>query len=225
MNVLAIFSSPCGLNGAALNLGFTVRALTRRGHTVHVLCRRRDEAAEYLEQNGAQTVFFNLPLGMNTSHLLEVSHPAFRTTIIQNIKDVFRVLIGFPLTLHLLRKIRPDVLFLMDITFPQCALAGFLARIPVVCEAQAELIRGWIGIRRHLLVAILSRCDRMFGITARHVAPFSGRSENPALFQVIPNSVMLPKKFPMDLPDVLQDTINRELVLFVGGVTTYKGLC
>lgn len=224
MKLLAIFSSPCGLNGAAINLGFTVQALTRRGHAVHVLCRKRDEASAYLEQCGARTLFFNTPLGMNTTLLLESSHPPIRTTLLQNLKDVWRVLVGFPLTLLLIGKLRPDALFLMDITFPQCALAAFAARLPVVCGVQAELIRGRFGFRRRRLASLLNRCDRMFGITSIHIAPFLEYGRDPATTMVIPNSVNVPATRQSGLPDVLRDTTTRDLVLFAGGVTGYKGI-
>lgn len=224
MNILAIFSSPCGLNGAAINLGLAVQALTQSGHTVHTLCRKRDEASTYLEQCGARTLFFNFPLGMNTTVLLESSRPRLSTTLLQNLKDIGRILAGFPLTLFLIRKLRPDLLFLMDITFPQCALAAFAMRLPVVCEVQAELIRGRFGLRRRWLAAILNRCDRMFGITPSHVAPFLEYGRSPATTLVIPNSVSTPASQPAGLPNVLRDTTTRDLILYTGGVTGYKGI-
>lgn len=223
MVILAIFSSPCGLNGAAINLGFTVQVLTRRGHQVHVLCRRPDLASAHLEQCGARTVFFDLPLGMNTTLLLESQNPPPWKTALQNLKDILRVVVGVPLTWRLVKALRPDVVFLMDVVFPQCALAAFATRVPVVCEAQEQLIRGWFGLRRRLVTAILGRCDRIFGITPAHVAPFADRGRAAGTLTVIPNSVTLPKGWQPAQSEALRDTTGRDVVLFCGGTNVNKG--
>ncbi len=223
MVVLTVFSSPCGLNGAAINLGVTVGALTARGHTVYVLCRKPDQASAHLERCGARLLFFNLPLGMNTTLLLESRAASRWRVCVQNLKDILRVAIGMPLTWLLIRRLRPDVVFLMDITFPQCALVAIATGTPLVCQAQEQLIRGRLGLRRGLVLAILGRSDRLFGITSRHVAPFLAKGRQRQQIEVIPNAVSLPEDWRPTPSTVLDATEARHVLLFCGGANPNKG--
>ena len=223
MKVFAIFSSPCGLNGAALNLGSTVHALVGRGHEVVVLCRRPDTASEHLARCGARLIFFNLPLGMNANILLESSDPSLARVVTHHVKDVLRAVVGFPLALYYLSHERPDVFFLMDITFPQCALAGYLWHIPVICEVQEQLIKGRFGLRRRCLIAIYRKCACMFGITAAHIAPFIEKTKTGKWRTTIPNTIAFPPEGLSAESEVLQGMGKRELLLYVGGVNVNKG--
>lgn len=223
MKILVIFSSPCGLNGAALNLGTSIRALVAHGHEVVVLCLRPDAASRHFAEGGARLLFFDLPLGMNTTLLLESSAPSLFRVVVQNLKDVIRAFVGFPLTLQLIGRERPDALFLMDVTFPQCALAGFIRRLPVVCEVQEQLIRGRFGLRRRALVALYRRCARMFGITAEHLRPLLALGQDKNWAVTIPNTISIPAGWSPGDSDVLKGAEGRELLLYAGGVNANKG--
>ena len=224
MKILAIFSSPCGLNGAAKNLGFTVKSLVEANHKVHILCVAPDGASRFLEACGATVLFCPIPLGMNTSLLLERSAVPLRRIMVQNAKDIARFVVGFIQSCRLIKSLNPDILFSIDITLPQCALAGMLMRRKVVNQVQAELIRGRWGIRRRALIGLFSRCHLLFGITQKHLAPFRGRSRERGWTEVIPNTVGRPDTLlpPADA-ELLGLPAARLVIGYFGGVSRNNG--
>jgi glycosyltransferase involved in cell wall biosynthesis len=165
---------------------------------------------------------------MNTTTILEDTPYSFLTTVKQNLKDPLRLIAGFLITIYYLLRLKPDVLFLCDVTFPQCALAGFVMRTPTVCEAQAEVIRGRWGIRRRCVVKLLNKCDKLFGITARHIESFVQMSANTDKVAVIHNTIDVADydrlassrthhKSPLD------GIAGKRIVSYFGGATLIKG--
>jgi glycosyltransferase involved in cell wall biosynthesis len=209
-------------------MGFVIRALVSRGHSVVVLNRYDDDGSRFLRECGARTICINAPLKMNTTAILEDAHYSLPIRVKQLLKEPLRLVAGFGLTLFYLAKLRPDVLFLSDITFPQCALAGFLLGTPTVCEAQAELICGRWGLRRRVVLAILRHCKKILGITPRHIGPFIESSTDPTRCVVIRNTIDAtdlaeqgPRQ-PWD-PPFASALAGKRIVSYFGGATFIKG--
>jgi len=225
--IFAIHSS-WGRGGNTINLGFAVKTLVRKGHTVIVLNRYKDEGSLFLEECGARTMNINFPLKMNTTAILEDVDLSLIMIIKQNLKDLLRIIVGFVLTFYYLRKIKPDILFLTDVTFPQCAIVGFLMGVPTVCNIQAEIIHGRWGIRRYFLIKIINKCDRIFGITRAHIKPFVEKSLDKEKFEVIHNTIQIEEhdKFKhtndnewlsLEIPE------GKYIISYFGGASIIKG--
>ncbi|MCL5067049.1 MAG: glycosyltransferase [Thaumarchaeota archaeon] len=142
-----------------------------------------------MEECGAKLLYLNFPLKMNTTTILESSNPPLWRVIVQNLKEPLKFVVGFIITLYYLRKLKPSILFLSDSTFPQCLVAGLLTDTRTVAEIQAEIIRGKWSIRRHLLVWIYRKCDRIFGITGSVILPFLRDATDQFKISVIPNTI------------------------------------
>jgi glycosyltransferase involved in cell wall biosynthesis len=208
-------------------MGFIVRSLVNQGHTVIVLNRYDDEGSQFLRECGAQTICINAPLKMNTTAILEDAEYSVLIMVRRLLKEPLRLVAGFFLTLYYLWRLRPDVLFLSDVTFPQCAFAGFVLGVPTVCQVQAELIRGRWGVRRRIVLAVLGRCRKIFGITPRHIAPFAAASADPTRCTVIRNTVdVAAAAVAADRPSTgspLNAIAGKRVVSYFGGATLIKG--
>src|SRR5258708_7210534 len=172
MIVLAIHSG-WQLGGSTLNLGFIVKTLVSRSHTVFVLNRESsDEGSRYLERCGAHMLYFpRFSLRMNTTTILESVQSGFVEELRTTVKDFAKLVTGVLLAFKYIRSVKPDILFVTDSALPQFVQAAKWSHIPVVCEVQAELIRGRYGFRRKIYTYLLRRSDRVFGITRFHVEP------------------------------------------------------
>ena len=224
MTIFAIHSS-WGRGGSTINLAFIVKTLVGKGHKVIVLNHLKDEGSDLLKKYGARTIHINFPLKMNTTAILENTDISLFMIIKQNLKDILRLIVGFVLTFYYLLKIKPDILFLTDVTFPQCAVVGFILGVPTVCNIQAEIIRGRWGIRRHFLIKVINKCNKIFGITSAHIKPLVEKSLDKKKFSVIHNTIQTTEQKPsrndewltLNIPD------DKKIVSYFGGASCIKG--
>lgn len=227
MVILAIHSGT-QLGGSTLNLGFIVKSLIRRSHRVYALNRyQEDEGSRYLEQCGAQLVYFRwFSLRMNTTTILESSQSPLAREIVTTIYDIAKWFTGLYLTVKYIRKFRPDILFVTESALPQCVVAARLFQIPVVCELQAELIKGRFGFRRAFYIGLLKRSDRIFGITRFHVEPFQTSSIGDGSVRVIPNTVdreVVESVSEFDLRATYGIRAKKKIASYFGGASPIKG--
>ena len=212
-----------------MNLGFVVKNLVRNSHKVYVLNRYEDdEGSRYLKRCGAELFYFPaFSLKMNTTTILESSESSVKLEIVKTIHDIIKLFAGFYLAVKYIFKYKPDVLYLTESAFPQCILAARLLKTPIVCELQAELIKGRLGIRRTLYVKLLSKSNILFGITRFHIEPFLKTARRSDNVYVIPNTI------DVDLLEALPDKTNirtafnipkeKKIVCYFGGVSPIKG--
>ncbi len=218
------FHSYSGLDGSTMNLGFITKSLIRGGHSVFIVSRVKDAGSLFLKSLGANLIYVKFPLRMNTTIINESQHFNVFENIILFVKDILRFIIGLIITFYCIRKLQPNCIFLVDCTFPQCAIMGFIMKIPVVSEIQAELVKGYIGLRRRLLISIINKSRIIFGITKHHLEPFIERGLNaPDKYYVISNTVI------DDAKSVSDDSINQwvlekdKVISFFGGASQIKG--
>jgi len=225
MKILAIHST-WQRTGSTLNLGFITNVLVKGGDTLYILNRYKEPSSVYLEECGAKLLYFNFPLKMNTTIYLEKSNPSIGKIIKQNFKEPFRFIIGFFLALHYINKLKPDILFLVDSTFPQCLLAGRIKKIKIVGEIQAELIQGKWGLRRKALVSIYNKCDVLLGITNYIISPFQNKTtkHKPKIY-IIPNTIESDfEKQSLVLDGFDKPIKDYKIISFFGGSDEKKGI-
>jgi glycosyltransferase involved in cell wall biosynthesis len=228
MVILSIHSG-WQLGGSTLNLGFVVKNLVQSSHKVYVLNRYQDdEGSRYLKHCGAELFYFpKFSLKMNTTTILESSESSVKLEIVKTLHDIVKVFAGFYLAVKYILKYKPDVLYLTESAFPQCILAAKCLRTPIVCELQAELIKGRLGIRRALYIKLLSRSDALFGITRFHVEPFLKASRRRDHIYVIPNTIdvdlLAALPVQMDIRTAYDIPKEKKLVCYFGGVSHIKG--
>jgi len=224
MKILAIHST-WERNGSTLNLGFVTKVLVNSGHQVYILNRFKENGSIFLEKCGGKLIYFGFPLKMNTTIYLEKSNPSLGRILIQNSKEPLRFILGFLITLYYILKIRPNVLFLADSTFPQCLIAGKLLNIKIIGEIQAELIEGKLGIRRNLIIYLYKKCDVLFGITESIMSPLLNANKiNKDKLMIIPNTIELELNRDKSEADELKiDNENYKIISFFGGSDEKKG--
>jgi glycosyltransferase involved in cell wall biosynthesis len=227
MIVLAIHSG-WQLGGSTLNLGFIVKTLVSRSHTVFVLNREpADEGSRYLERCGARLLYFpRFSLRMNTTTILESAQCGFVEELRTTVKDCVKLVTGLFLAFKYIRRVKPDILFVTDSALPQFVQAAKWSHIPVVCELQAELIRGRFGLRRRIYTYLLRRADWVFGITRFHVEPFQTFPNRDGKVTVIPNTVDCDAdggRPEFDIHTAYGIPRGKKVVSYFGGASQVKG--
>ncbi len=226
MVVLAIHSG-VQLGGSTLNAGFAIKSLTQRSHRVHALNRYEDdEGSRYLRRCGAEMVYFpGFSLKMNTTTILESTDPSLKRELITTVQDVVKWVTGFFLTITHIWRYAPDVVYLTESALLQCALAARCLRVPVVCEMQAELIRGRWGLRRSFYLGLLKSVDIVYGITPFHVQPLLEGSARERDVRVIPNTID-PTSCAGQARDIhaaFTVPAHKKIVAYFGGASPSKG--
>ncbi len=227
MIVLAIHSGS-ELGGSTLNLGFIVKTLVSRSHTVFVLNREpSDEGSRYLERCGARLLYFPpFSLRMNTTTILESVRCGFVKELRTTLEDFVKLVTGLLLALRYIKRIRPAILLVTDSALPQFVQVAKWLHIPVICELQAELIRGRYGLRRKIYTYLLRRSDRVFGITRFHIEPFQTSPSRDGRVTVIPNTVDCEAVGEMpefDIRTAYGIPKEKKVVSYFGGASQVKG--
>jgi glycosyltransferase involved in cell wall biosynthesis len=225
MRILAIHTGS-QLDGSTRNLGFIVETLVRRGHTVDVVNRSKDnESSLYLNRCGATLHYFSrFSLRMNTTTILESSDASLVREAITAVHDVIKWFAGIYITAKYIRQCRPDVVFVTESALPQCVLTSKLMGVPVVCELQAEMIRGRLGLRRTFYMSVVRRADRIFGITSTHIKPFLTHRAGAEKVSVIPNTVERDRGHSViDIREKYSIPARYKIVSYFGGAIPIKG--
>ncbi len=223
--ILAFFSSPCGLNGAAHNFLFVVNTLKANNYDVYCVVAKKDVVYERLLELGARCIYFPIPLGMNTTTILESSDFPIIYRIKQNLKDIIRFFSGSFIYIWEAIKVRPNYIYLMDITFPQIIIANVFFKKNIISEVQGQLINGKIGLRKKILIWLFRRSEKMFGITEKHIHPFKD-SKQDNKYQVIYNSYEINKENEANSNNCSVNKIiddGRKTIIYLGGMNPNKG--
>jgi glycosyltransferase involved in cell wall biosynthesis len=226
MRVLAIHSG-WQLGGSTLNAGFAIKTLARRGHAVVILNRyQHDEGSRYLQRCGAELIWFEkFSLKMNTTTILESGEATLAREFITTLQDIVKWFTGLYLTVKYVRRYRPDIVYVTDAALPQCIVAARGLGVPVICELQAELIRGRWGLRRAIYRWLLAKADRLFAITRFHLEPFAPADRCTHAPSVIPNTIDrdLQASTPVDIRKCYGIPEGKKVISFFGGASPIKG--
>lgn len=168
------------MTGSSLYINQYVTTLIENKVEVHIIARRNDEMSVYFSSKGACLhccdISFNLKVA---SYDIKYKSHGYM------IKDIFKFIVGFFVSLFYLLQIKPSIVVIGDIVRPQSILAAKILNKYIVTLVQCTPSQG--KVKKIFLKKIMRLSDKIVGITKHHISLFGSLDDVTKL--VIPNTI------------------------------------
>lgn len=220
-----------GISGATISMGYLIEKFIERGFSVGVLTNKDRDSGSYLVQLGAEIIPYSSSLLKSivmTFHFTNNTRLLSAQWFKNLFKDFLSFINGMLLSVKIINKYNPDILYLNEYVTIQFALFAKLKSIPVVVHIRSMFIQQKPDGRRWLLKKILREIPAYnFAITELEAKQISGEEKK------IDNIIVIPEflnKSDFELLPVLPETRqkfgvseNENIVTFLGGISSIKG--
>lgn len=140
-------------------------------------------------------------------------------------KNFIKIIYGMILIFNLIRKERPDVVYLNEYVVIQCAVVSYLMGLVTVTHIRSNFVKGTFGVRRSILKKLLVRFnDFVFAISKQDLKQVKeehkklkviGEFLDEDNFKVVNNAAELKSKLGINT--------DSKIILFIGGISPMKG--
>lgn len=216
--------------GSSISMIYLMKEFIKNNFEVYSISNRKKELNNRLTSLGVNVICNKVRLMINThfSNNKKFYSLSGFLSILNAIKRVFYTL-GY--SFYILKKIKPDYVYINEHVVFHFAFVSKLLKIPSVIHIRSQILKGVFGIRRSLVMrAILKYNEYIFAITELEAKQFSNylKKNERDKIKVIPefldddnflnnyNKKELLKKYALS-------GINNTIILFVGGFSKIKG--
>jgi glycosyltransferase involved in cell wall biosynthesis len=145
------------------------------------------------------------------------------------IQVYYRFVKGVVIAIKIIKKVKPDLIYVNEYVLLQFALAGKLLGIPAVTHIRSPFLKGFWGIRKKILSKLVLYCNqKVFAITQLEAKQISDCVKDSK------NKLMIVKEFlneenfniNYDLKKIKNNLgieENRKIILMLGGIERTKG--
>jgi glycosyltransferase involved in cell wall biosynthesis len=141
----------------------------------------------------------------------------------------FRLFKGTIIAYSIIRKAKPDLVYVNEYVLIQFAIAAKLQKITAVTHIRSQFLRGTIGFRKKLLSKILLKCnEKIFAITPQEANQIIVKSINQKnKIIVVPeflNDENFRKNYPLvELKKTFGINESKKIIVMLGGIEKVKG--
>jgi glycosyltransferase involved in cell wall biosynthesis len=217
-------------NGSTVSMEYLVRGFAAAGFEVSVLTWKQEERAKGELRKSARLI--DGRWGILTSptmcvHFTYTASPLSWAGMRNIAKDVIKFVLGFLRVRTVIRRERPDIVYLNEYSVIQAAVAARMCGVPAVVHVRSRMLEGKWGIRRWILSRLVLRyADAIFAITAIEAEQWKARESEHRKIAVVGEFVPLDRPTTSDRTALLKDfglPADRKLIVMVGGVMAIKG--
>ena len=225
--VLFIDSDP-GFSGSTVSMNFLIKAFIRDGYEIGVVTCKQPFDIDEFEINGIKAILIKNNLYLHLHFTNRFTIFSFKG-IYFILQLVFRLIKGIIIAINILRKTKPDLVYVNEYVLLQFAIAARILGIPSVTHIRSLFLKGTFGIRKKLLSFLLLMCnEKVFAITnqeAQQITKYIMDKQNKIV--VIPE-FLNNDNFNMNY-DINQTKLSlgieetRSVLLMLGGIEKVKG--
>jgi glycosyltransferase involved in cell wall biosynthesis len=220
-----------GFTGSTISLKYIVEKFTTNNVEVYIATEKDRNDYSFYEKIGARVI--PIPKGKLTTMSMYLCFTNTLTVFsLQGIKvflyDAIKFFYGIFIFYFLIRKIKPDLLYVNEYVILQASIAAKMLGIPTVMHIRSRIINGTFGFRRYLLTRLsLFTSNTLIAITEIEAKPFLISSLSQNKVKVV--GEFLDKENFRSYPDLSSLKISyglptdKILVLMLGGIFPIKG--
>lgn len=218
-------------SGSVVSMSYLVKGFVRNNFRVIVLSKLGDRGRTYFESLGAEAIFYSNSNLKSISLSFHISDKTKFLSIqwIKNlVKDILYFFNGIILSVKIINKIKPDLIYINEYVAIQFVLYARIKSIPVVVHIRSLFIDQKYNLRIFLLKKVLQRLTSLnIAITSLEASQI-GKWEkikyktlvipeflDDSDFEVPKNTSKIKSKFNINITD--------KVVLFLGGISEIKG--
>lgn len=217
-------------NGATVSMEYLVRGFALAGFDVVVLSWKQEEWTKTLLKKSARMI--DGRWGPLTSPTMSVhfsyTAPALSWRGMRNIaKDCIKFVLGFFRVRTVIRRERPDVVYLNEYSVVQAALAARTSGLPVAMHVRSRMLEETFGLRRRILSRMVLRwTDAVFAITKIEAEQFKARPEEAKKVFVVGEFVPQVRESAAEgagLRNAFGLPADKKIVAMMGAIQEMKG--
>lgn len=217
-------------NGSTVSMEYLVRGFAREGFEVVVLSWKKEEWAKTLLNQSARMI--DGRWGPLTSPTMSVhfsyTAPALSWAGMRNIaKDCIKFVLGFCRVRTMIRRVRPDVVYLNEYSVIQAALAARTCGTPAAVHVRSRMLEEKFWLRRRILSGMVLRwTDAVFAITKIEAEQFKARPEEAKKVFVVGEFVPQVRESTAEgaaLRGVFGLPADKKIVAMMGAIQEIKG--
>ena len=141
----------------------------------------------------------------------------------------FRLFKGTFLAYSLIKKAKPDLVYVNEYVLVQFAIAAKLQKITAITHIRSLFLNGTFGLRKKMLSVILLKCnEKIFAITpleANQIIVRSNKQKNKII--IVPeflNDENFKINYPVEeIKKAIGIPISKKIILMLGGIEKVKG--
>jgi len=217
-------------NGSTVSMEYLVRGFALGGFDVVVLSWKKEEWAKTLLKQSARMI--DGRWGPLTSPTISVhfsyTAPALSWSGMRNIaKDCIKFVLGFFRVRTMIRRVRPDVVYLNEYSVIQAALAARTCGTPAAVHVRSRMLEEKFWLRRRILSGMVLRwTDAVFAITKIEAEQFKARPEEAKKVFVVGEFVPQARESTAEgaaLRGVFGLPADKKIVAMMGAIQEIKG--
>lgn len=219
------------ISGSIVSMSYLIKEFVKNNYTVIVLTKGDEPEIKYLKSFGAQIIKYSRSPFKSITLSLHISDKtmAFSKSWFKNLfKDIIYFFNGILLSVKVIRKVKPDLIYLNEyVTIP----FGFypkLKAIPVFVHIRSLFIDQKFNLRIFLLKKALKFIpDYCFAITEIEAKQVSDKLNKKSNIRIIPE-FLGPDDFNIpgnvtEIKNSLKIPEATKIIIFLGGINYIKG--
>ncbi len=218
-------------NGSTVSLEYIVRGFYERGFDVYILTWKVNDYVKSIIKQYATIIdgrrFYAPSISLSVYFTFTSSSFSYQG-IKRNLKDLLKIVFGFMITFKVLRKVKPDIVYLNEYRMIQSAMAAKCFKIPAVTHVRSRFLKPKFFIRRYLLAkSVLKFCDAIIAITPEEEKQFMQYRKGAAPPIYVIREFYQDYQVDLYKRENLQKELgipaNKKIVTMLGGIRPLKG--
>jgi glycosyltransferase involved in cell wall biosynthesis len=190
-------------------------------HDICVVSRRDDDGLRLLQPYVKKNIICKFPLTVNNTAMDEFE--TFWESLFKAIKDFVKLPIGVLVSMLILIKEKPDVVFIGDFPLLSVMISCIITQTKSVLLIQTSISENIL--KNDITAWCIGKVDIVIGITKMHIVQIKKYKSSHAIFMVIHNTIV-------ELPDIQSqygeyfknlEIGTKKVILFFGGISKIKG--
>jgi glycosyltransferase involved in cell wall biosynthesis len=208
-----------GIGGALLSLLFLLQKVDRNSFLPKVLCLHDSEAVQVFKDNGIDVEVLNCWRSFSHSEVYWIKW--YRPDLLIMAAGAWLVT-AYSYAERILRKERPDLVYLNSTPLSAWAVAAKRLNIPVVCHIREPIHAGYLGVRNYVLKRLLKKSvDRFVAVNRQNARTMDAPENTTVIYDFVHFDYFDRTRAPAEIPGTTKKDVK--VVLYLGGRATIKG--
>jgi glycosyltransferase involved in cell wall biosynthesis len=217
-------------NGTTVSLEYIVRGFVAAGYEATVLTWKVEDWTKAELARSATLIdcrsgpFTRIVLCV---HFLYSESPFSLAGVTNIFKDVVKFIVGLIVVFRMIRRVRPDLVYVNEYSVVQASLAARICHVPSMIHIRSQMLSGRFGVRVAMIRRLVLGCnDAVFAITRCEAEQLRARPDEAAKIHVVGEFMPVTgveRTAPADARRQLGLPEGMKLVTMVGGIAPVKG--
>ncbi|MBA4311487.1 MAG: hypothetical protein C0417_02545 [Chlorobiaceae bacterium] len=219
-----------GRSGSTISLEYLLRAFIAKKYDCYVLTSKDAMESQPFLEAGATLIDLRkwysgtLMLGF---HFTTTSSFFSWRGMRMMVSSIIRFFLGFIITRQVIKKIKPDLVYVNEYIMVQASVAAYFSGVPSVIHIRSPFLKGDFGVRRRIISRLILAYNRFIiaitRIEAEQLNPYKEELEK----ILIVGEFFSPCYVSNDEKSVYRELFglpkNKKIILMLGGIELVKG--